>query len=270
MLTRPAKVPVFALLAAGLTGCGQIEQQVVEASVQSALETSRNSGIGKLAYESVEPKTCLDPAAAAAEAAARPSVGVYPSSCAEKVASGDSLHVELDDCTGAFGRVHLNGGIDADFSSSACDRLHADVVDSGDLTVNDRALEYGATAEITVDGALRNVAWAGHWSTTTRRGKEIAQTSDLDLVIDTTTDCLTVDGTARGHWGDYDFDKTIEGLQICPDACPSAGTVRAEIEGWAKDRSLVIEFDGSEIARVTGTDGELYEVTMVCSGDADQ
>src|SRR5262245_50294646 len=94
-----------------LAGCGKADDEVAVASVQSALQTSRSAGLGKITYEHVDPNACLDPAAAAREAADRPTVGLYPDGCAAKTADGTSLHVALDDCTGAFGRVHLNGGI---------------------------------------------------------------------------------------------------------------------------------------------------------------
>ncbi len=261
-------VPLFSLFALGLAGCAQaMDQELAEASVQSALQTSRNSGVGKVVFDAVDPTACLDPAAAAAEAAARPTAGLYPSSCVAKTADGADLHVELDDCTGPFGRVHLDGGLDATFTASACDKLHAEVVDSGDLTANQRDLEYSASAEITVDGDLRNVDWAGHWSTTTRMGKEAEQTSDLAIVVHAQSGCLDVSGTTKGHLGDHDFDSTIEGLSVCPDACPAAGTVRVTAEGWRRERSLLIEFDGSNVAKVTIDDEDVHEVEMVCDAD---
>lgn len=260
--------PLLVSLAALLIGCGDVqEQELAQASVTSALQTSRSAGVGQVVYESLDDSKCLDPATAAAEAAARPVVGLYPSECASKTHDGPSLHVELDGCTGAFGRVRLDGGLDADLRPVSCGELHADVTDSGDLTANGREVEYSASADITAEGTLRDVAWSAHWATTTRLGKEVAQTSDLAIVLDTATSCLAIDGTTAGYVGAYDFDSEIEGLTVCPDACPTAGTVRIHAEGRRRERSLVLEFDGTETARVTNAEGETFDVAMVCSGD---
>lgn len=264
------RAPLFVLAAAGLFlgGCGQlIEEELAEASVESALQTSRSAGTGKVVIDGVDTASCLTPESAAAEAAARPTVGLYPSSCAEKTADGASVHVELSDCTGAFGRVHLRGGVDAKFSGETCDAVHAEIVDSGDLTGNERPIDYSASADIKVRDALRDVAWSGHWTATTRRDKEVEQTSDLSVVVDTTNDCLTIGGTTSGHVGELDVDATLEGLTVCPEACPSAGTVTVHADGRWKERSLTIDFDGSNTASVKTASGRSFEVEMVCNDD---
>jgi len=253
-----------------LTGCGSVDEQIAEASVQSALETSRSAGLGKVTYGEIEHETCFDELAAAQEAAARPAVGLYPEGCATKIADGASLHMELDDCTGPFGRVHLDGGVDARFSSASCDTVHAEVADAGDLVANDHPLDYSASADITAAGSLRTVSWAGHWSTTTKRGLEVEQSSDLAIRLDVSDSCLSLEGTTSGHVSQWDVDARIEGLRVCPGSCPAAGTVAVEIDGPRRDRSLAIAFDGSNIAKVTGTDGDVFEVEMICNDDEDE
>jgi hypothetical protein len=272
-MTRTISYAAFALatafVTAGLTGCGQVDEQLAEASVQSALQTSRSAGLGKMTYEVIDDKTCFDAATAAEEAASRPAVGLYPEGCATKTADGTALHVELADCTGPFGRVHLNGGVDARFSPASCDTVHAEIADAGDLAANERPLDYSASADITAVDTRRNVSWAGHWSTTTKRGWEVEQTSDLDVVVELSSDCLSLDGTTSGHVDRYNLDARIEGLRICPGTCPAAGNVSIELDGPRRDRSLAVAFDGSNIAKVTGNDGDVFDVEMVCNDDED-
>lgn len=248
-----------------LVGCGNHDEEVAIASVQSALQSSKSANSNST-VQPRKPEACLDPAAAAEDAAGRPSVGLYPSSCVSKNAEGAAMHVELDDCTGPFGKVHLFGGLDATFTSASCDKLHAEVADSGDLTGNDRPVDYSASADITVDGDKRNVDWAGHWSVTTERGIDVEHTSDLTIVADATTNCLTVDGTGHGTASKWEFSTQISGLAVCPDTCPSAGKLGIQVDGPRGDRSLSVEFDGSAKAKVTGTDGDVFEVDMVCDG----
>jgi hypothetical protein len=255
-------------LTALLAGCGNADKMIAEASVESALQTSRSTGITKVVVDDARPDSgCLDPVAAAAEAAARPSAGLYPEGCATKTADGATVHAELDDCTGPFGRVHLDGGLDAELSATSCEQLHANIFDAGDLTANDAPLEYSASADITASETQRFVDWTGRVALTTKRGQEVEQTSDLSVVVDVADDCLSIDGTAAGHVDSVEYDVNLEGLRVCPGACPARGRVGVHAEGRRREASLSIEFDGSSTATVTGTDGDVFTVEMVCNDD---
>jgi hypothetical protein len=248
------------------TGCAwEIDQELAQASVSSALGTAQNSRMTRTVSDNARSEGCLDPSAAAAEAAARPTPGLYPEGCVIKTTDGPSLHVEYDDCTGPFGHLHLMGGVDAELSETSCNVLHAAVADSGDLTANEEDVAYTAEADITVEGDLRRLAYTGDWVSKTRRGDEVAITADLDIVVDRATDCLQVSGVSSGHVGKHDFEATTQGYEVCPGACPSAGRTEVQVELF-RDRTIVVEFDGSEIAQVS-VDGEAHEVTMVCAGE---
>jgi hypothetical protein len=264
---RNLQQPVlFVCLAFALNGCSfDPDQELAEASVSSALSTSKNTRMTRATTEHVAADGCLDPSAAAAEAAAQPTAGLYPEGCVSKRADGPSLHVEYDDCTGPFGHVTLAGGIDAELSEKSCDVLHAVVADSGDLTANDERVEYTASADITADGDLRMLDYTGDWTSKTRRGEDVFVTADLDIVVDRASACVEVSGTSSGHLGEHEFTARTEGYKVCPDACPSAGRTEVQIELY-RDRTIVVEFDGSDVAKVTVDDKE-HEVTMVCEGE---
>ena len=178
-----------------------------------------------------------------------------------------NLHVEFDDCTGPFGRVTLAGGVDAVFHSAGECRLHVDISDSGDLTANGHELHYTATADVALLDGERDVDWHASFQGTTRRGKPIRQTSDLDVIVSDTTGCRDIVGTARGRVGNHDYRTTIESLYICPGECPSSGQVSAFVTGRWRDRSITVRFDGSNRAQVTGWTGREFEVEMVCGAD---
>ncbi len=250
---------------ASLTGCAlDVEKEFATAVVTSALETPKKQTAGREIAEGLSEDCNLSAEDAAAEAADRPSVGLYPSGCAAKVAEGADMHVEFDGCTGIFGRVELYGGLDAALEVTGECLLRAEIVDSGDLTANGRELIYEATADIEVLDGARDVAWNAHWIGTTRRGREIEQRSELQVLVDHPTSCLAIDGTAEGHIGEYDYGIDIETLAICPDACPSAGFVDAHWQGRWRDRRITVEFDGSNVAQVVGWSGREFEVEMVC------
>jgi hypothetical protein len=245
-----------------LTGCAEAgEQAAAEAVVASALETHQNGAVGK---DVAEPSDCtLDPEAAAQAIAARPSAAFIPSSCVQKTADGNTLHVELDDCSGRFGKARVNGGLDATLTSSAECSVHAEIVDSGNLEANGRKFEYQASADIVRESDHENVAWQAEWSGTTRRGYEIHQTSDFDLVTHP-SGCVDANGTAKGEVNGRDYDIDVNGLSVCPDACPTSGTVHGRIDGRFRDRDLTITFDGTTAAHVVGWSGRNFDVTMDC------
>jgi hypothetical protein len=254
-----------------LTGCGKsLEEEVATAFVASALDTGRNGATGQYAVDARQPTDdgCLDDAAfVAAEAASHPSAGLYPQGCLKKTADGTELHAEFDSCTGPFGRVTLVGGMDATFQAVPGCKVHADVNDSGDFTANEQPLDYSAGADISFADGTWDVAWNAHWTGTTRRGRTVEQTSWLQVQIDDASSCRAVDGTTQGHVDEWEFSTKISGLKLCPDACPAAGSVEGTLQGKLRDRTMRVDFDGSNVAKVTGWSGSEFDVEMVCSGE---
>ena len=170
--------------AAALSGCGHsAEEEFAEAVVSSALQSARNDKAGGVVVDSVEEDCVDEPELAAEQASKRPPVALYPADCVTKTADGVNLHVQFDGCTGPFGRVTLVGGVDATFQNAGECQLHVDVTDSGDLTANAHDLDYTAMADITLLEGEREVDWHASFEGTTRRGKRIRQTSDLDILV---------------------------------------------------------------------------------------
>jgi len=248
-------------------GCQRMQEQALaEAAISSTLQTSQRGGTGKTVIDGMDPEqdACpVDPAAAAARAASRPS-HLYPETCTVKTSDGANLHVTFNDCTGPFGRVHLNGGVNAVFSPAASCAVHAEIEDDGTLTGNGNAIDYGASADIVTKPGHRDVTWAAHWTTVTKRGRHVEQQSSLNILVDDATDCLDIVGTTNGHVDEYPFGTVIDGLVVCPGKCPSAGTVTASFDGKYRDVEITIRFDGSSTAHVTGKRGRQFDVEMVC------
>jgi hypothetical protein len=111
------------------------------------------------------------------------------------------------------------------------------------------------------------VDWNAHWTGTTRRGRDIEQTSSLVVVSDDESGCVAIDGTTEGAVASWEFDTSVTGLSICPEACPAAGVVEATLHGELRDRTIRVEFDGSDVAQVVGWTGREFDVEMVCAGE---
>jgi hypothetical protein len=266
-IDRRYTLVLASLVAIGSLGCQRVDEQALaEATITSTLQTTQSGGTGKTVIDGMDPdaNTCpVDPDAAAARAAARPS-HLYPEACAVKTSDGANLHVTLTDCTGPFGKVHLNGGLNAVFSPGQACSVHAEIQDDGTLTGNGQPVDYRASADIVNKPGERDVTWAGHWTATTKRGRHVEQDSSLNILVNGATDCLDIVGTTKGHVDEYPFGTTIDGLAVCPGKCPSAGTVSATFEGKHRDVSLTVRFDGSDTAHVTGARGRTFDVKMVC------
>ncbi len=248
-------------------GCAQDDDyDLAVASVTSALEVSRSGGTGETVFDGMNPGSCVDPASAATLAASIPSAGLYPAGCETKTTDAAHVHVQFSDCTGPFGRRLLNGGLDATFAGCTNGKLHADVTDSGDLTGNGHPIHYEASADIGVVGKDRDVTWTANWSATTKRGRYVEHQSNLDIRIDA-SQCLDIAGTTEGHVDEFQFSSQIDALIVCPDRCPSNGTVAISRERKRGERSLTIRFDGTDHAHVQGSRGRTFDVPLVCSGD---
>ncbi len=266
MPTSPRPLPfvpfcALACLAVGLAGCGPSEEDFASAVVTSALSAPEHQ---QLADDVVDdPCGALNAEAFAAEAAQRPAAGLYPASCVEKTAAGSTLDLSFDDCTGPFGRVHLDGTVRAELSVSGECRLHADVHDTG-LTANDRPFALTARADIQVLDGAHEVSWHGHESGTTRRGRNIEQTSSLDVLVDRATGCRVISGNTDGEVSGFEYDWGVRDMAICPGECPSGGVVDAAWHRGLRERNFHVAFDGSSVAHVTLPSGRVHDVAMAC------
>jgi hypothetical protein len=188
--------------------------------------------------------------------------GFYPAGCVSSTRSGVEVHLQFDDCTGPFGLVRLNGGIDATFSLKE-GKLHAELVDSGDLTVQDNPVDYAASSDIRIDEGGYALTWTASWGGETAGGEAFHHTSDLDITSDPETGCATLSGDSSGSVGERGMDSVIEGYAVCPLECPSAGKITST--GKSSGRTVVVEFDGSATAQVTLPSGDVHEAPLVCS-----
>lgn len=249
------------LLTASSVACAPSEDDFATAIVTSALQAPEAQQITDDVTD--EPCGMLSAESAAAEAAARPAVLLSPEGCVEKSAEGEILHVEFDQCTGPFGRVELDGGINAHFEVTGECRLRATVADE-ELTANGRPLDYRATADIAVTDGAHLIDWNAHVSGTTRRGRSVEQDAALHVVLDRTTSCRTFDGTTEGSVDAFEYDWSVTAMAVCPGECPSSGVVNAAWHGRRRDREFRVEFDGSNVARVTMPSGRIRDVALAC------
>ncbi|HVY46138.1 MAG TPA: hypothetical protein VHB21_09675 [Minicystis sp.] len=258
----------FAFASAGCLVPADADEQIASASAASAIQSARNAGNANGVVQGVrsaqQSDACLSPAGVAAACAAEPTAGLYPDGCAVKTASGDDLHVDYHDCTGPFGAVHVSGGADASFTKGpSCDEVDASMHDTGDLTANGAPLRYEASASIRVDGGTADVGWDATWDADTSAGHATAE-DHLQLAQDLGTFCVTASGTGRATLDGARVDSNVEGFAVCPDACPTAGTLVVTASDGVWHGQITITFDGSATAHAVGSHGQRFDVPLVC------
>jgi hypothetical protein len=251
------------LLAPTLTGCAlDPEQEAATAMVQSALQSAEGQSNARQVAAAASEDCSTTAEQMAADAAAAPVVGLYPSSCVSKTADGANLQATYDQCNTAFGTSDISGGIGFAFVSTGACTLRADIADSGDLTDHGKPYTYTGTANITVQPGERDVTWSDHWKGTTEKDQPIEQTGSWHFLYHVATGCYDFDGPANGTLDGTSYDYEISDLSICEDECPSKGTV---VGHWDGKYEMTIEFDGSAVAKVTGWTGRQFKVEMVCN-----
>ena len=256
-------VVLAALLAPTMTGCAlDPEQEAATAMVQAALQSAGQQSNARQVSAGASEDCSTTAEQMAAEAAAAPVVGLYPSSCVTKTADGAHLQAAYDQCNTAFGTSDISGGIGFSFASTGACTLRADIADSGDLTDHGKPYTYEGTADITVQPGERDVSWSDHWKGTTEKDQAIEQTGSWHFVYHVATGCYDFAGPANGTLDGTAYDYEISDLSICQDECPSKGTV---VGHWDDKYEMSIEFDGSAVAKVTGWTGREFKVEMVCN-----
>ena len=259
-----AAAAVLAALVAP-TGCNfQTNGNLAEDATASVSQAQKAAGITRLATQPVREEDQGSAANAATRLEQDSIAGLYPAGCvAVTRISLTEVHLEFDDCTGPFGLVHLRGGIDETFSLDPNGKIVADLADSGDFTAEGYAVDYQAHAELrSLSADQAEIGWQSHWQTDIAKGKTVTCDSDVVILAEPSTGCLTIDGTSAAAVADRGLDMTIEGYAVCPAVCPSDGTITAT--GKSSNETVVIDFNGSDKATVSWQGGNSTEVPLVC------
>lgn len=262
--TAPSFVGCLLALFAAACGFQPDETDFATASATSALEHGTDA-----ADDGIENAECsLDAVEIARRTAASEPRAFTPKSCVRRTPAGPSVHAELDDCRGIYGRSIVSGGFDADFSVSDQCELILDLADSGDATANGSPFTYTAAALVTPGAGQRDVDWSAEWEGTTPKGRSIHNRTSLHLKTALATRCRTVDGSAWGSVDEHDYEIEVSELSVCPNACPTQGRVSASVQGRRREYALSITFDGSPSAHVVGWSGREFDVELDCEAGA--
>jgi hypothetical protein len=175
--------------------------------------------------------------------------------------------ITLTHCTGRFGNRDVSGTEIVHFTMGSAGVIHADF-HSENLTAGGQPASHTATADITVSGTTRTIAWQGAWERTNDKDVAVLHTSDLTITVDTSAHCRTRNGTSVTHVGAREIHTTITDLKVCRDengtpGCPTGEVVHVN---QANGKTVTVDFDGSHQAAVTTPKGETFDKAMTCGG----
>ena len=175
--------------------------------------------------------------------------------------------ITLTHCTGRFGNRDVSGTEIVHFTMGSAGVIHADF-HSENLTAGGKPASHTASADITVSGTTRTIAWQGAWERTNDKGLAVTHESDLTITVDTATRCRTRNGTAVTKVGNREIHTTITDMQVCRDenGTPGCPTGKVEHTNQANDKTVTVDFDGLSEAHVTTPKGATFDKAMTCGG----
>jgi len=192
-------------------------------------------------------------------------VGVrwMPAGCATATSDGNgNVKIDLNDCTGPRGLVHVTGEIDLAVSVSVSGGISVHATASG-LDVNAATLDLDATADYAVVGGQHTLTVQSTASGTGPRGTSIDHQGDYTVSWDPTNACRSI----TGDWS-TDFagpNRSAErsnavDLTRCDAGCPTGSITHHGLLGLV----INITFDGTNVAQWSTSNGLSGTVNLRC------
>jgi hypothetical protein len=260
------QLPLFILLGSSLVACARNGANVD--SAESALDSSDSvESEGNIMMASVDGAdmsglTALTGDQVAAHIAANAPARFTPAGCATATATGSNVKLELNDCTGPRGLLHVSGELDLTASVSITGAISVHAAATA-LMVNRATIDIDSDATYAVNGTTHTLQVQTQGSGTGPRGNDIDHTGQYTITWDTSSQC----GSIAGHWstelsnGSASVERSNDvNLMRCAAGCPT-GMLTHHFLGGA---SLTVTFDGTAVAQWSTSTGKSGTVNLAC------
>jgi hypothetical protein len=195
---------------------------------------------------------------------AKNATGIYftTTGCLTTVQDMNKVTFTFKDCTGRFGLAGINGQMTATYTVAGAGQIAIAIATVKPFTVEaigrdlrplNAEITLTASALIAFDGVTRRIKWNGDY-TATLPTFTISHQPTYDIVVDTSSGCVAVDGSSiTNGTKPNQVDTTLTGYKRCgpKNACPLAGG-KVTFTRKADGAQLSIEFLGGTAAKVTG------------------
>lgn len=178
--------------------------------------------------------------------------------------------VQFDHCNGADKLKNLTGSIDA-YIKRYGGGLHVEIVSTDSLKSDGAPLEYKAQIDVMYDEDTRQTIWHQTWKTTDE-DRVVSHASSQSMLYsfdqDTFEICVNASGVSHTTIQDdsgtitRSIETVLDGFQRCSEQCPTAGSITTT--GRKNRQSVVISFDGTDKATVTGPRGKTFALPLPC------
>jgi hypothetical protein len=280
-MPRPL-LAVLALAALGLAGCHHrdlapsdddvpgVEAEALASDAMDSSEASaQGASLGRLFSLTLDagslssPKKAFDRVLGTGDQLVL-FAGLLPLKCLRATAApaDHTVRLSFDNCHGPPGVSHLSGAIDGQFVRLDGDAMLTHIASQPGLAANGAPASYTADLYASIQGTVRDLTLHSKWAGVTRKGHEVEHTSDLNVLVDTSSRCVDISGTTRGTVQGRTTETLIDGYRVCPRQCPSAGSITSTAR--KSGHSIVVRFDGSNAALVTTSHGREIAVPLLC------
>lgn len=198
--------------------------------------------------------------AVASRAEQRAQARYLPPGCANITRQGTVLTTVLNECTGRRGLLRMTGTVTTEFADVS-EGVQLKVTSKG-LKVNRAVMDLNAKGLIAVVGNQVSLTVSTQGEGVGARGNRFERTGQYTAVADTTTECLTLNGSWQLKVGAAARSTGISDLKTCKNACPASG--RIEHQGF-RGRGISVSFDGSAEAAWTTSRGAEGSVSLACT-----
>lgn len=255
---------VASLAALTMFSCGRGDDaDSAEDADESAVVTSSESALTTELSDEVTQPMSASPSDLATAASMRVSSHVQPAGCLTVTVNGATVTYVFNDCTGPYGMVHVTGTVTAVYSRGTGGGVQAVITGSG-VKVNNAVVDLNATVNSTLVNGVRTANVVSNATGTGPRGGKLDRNGSYTITYDSTTECVTVNGTWTTKAALRTSETVVAGYQRCKGTCPAAGGSIVNTTGRAV---VTLSYDGSAVANWSTAAGRSGTVNLRCGGN---
>jgi hypothetical protein len=282
-VSNVALVSMMALLGVVAVGCaskdddasgellGSSESLLVDDDAEAAdADESMESGVeeplsGADPSDPGAPADGSDEAALLAKVKVNPGKWFKPAGCITTTLAGNVATHVFAGCTGPYGLVDFDGTVTSTYvrSGNTLTITHA----ATGFKANGAAVSGKRVVAYTKSGSLITKHRTGSWTGTTKKGKAFSHEADFTTTWDSSTKCVTRDGSATTTVASRELSRSITGYKRCGVGslgCPESGTIVLERTKGADTASVTLKFLGGRDYTVTGPTGGTISRKLIC------
>ena len=256
------------LLGTSLVACMKNSSTDNTDTAESAVDSSEAvSAEGDLVTSSVDgaDMTALVAATAtdvAGRIAANAMTRWLPAGCATVVQSGAMVTITYANCSGPRGLVHITGELDLAITLALDGTISVHATATA-FEVNAATLDIDATGTYTTSGTSHTLVVQSQGSGTGRLGNSVDHDGNYTVTWDSASECRSITGMWSTELSTPTASATRSNdvtLSRCAGGCPT-GTVT---HNYLNGASITLTFDGTAIAKWTGSGGRSGSVLLAC------